>query len=74
MQRFGEKLRVLRKKRGMTIVQLAEALGYAANSYVSELETGKKKPSAELVFKVARLFNVSADQLLDDGLEVEGED
>jgi transcriptional regulator with XRE-family HTH domain len=40
MQRFGEKLRVLRKRHGMTIIELAAALGYTANSYVSELETG----------------------------------
>jgi len=71
MQRFGEKLRYLRKQRGMTIVQTAEALGYSSNSYISELETGKKKPTADLVFKVARLFNVSADRLLDDALEVD---
>jgi transcriptional regulator with XRE-family HTH domain len=71
MQRFGEKLRYLRKQRGMTIVQTAETLGYSSNSYISELETGKKKPTADLVFKVARLFNVSTDRLLDDALEVE---
>jgi transcriptional regulator with XRE-family HTH domain len=70
MQRFGEKLRYLRKQRGMTIVQTAETLGYSSNSYISELETGKKKPTADLVFKVARLFNVSTDRLLDDALEV----
>lgn len=72
MQRFGEKLRVLRKQRAMTIVDLAAALGYTANSYISELERGKKKPTTDLVFKVAKLFNVTTDQLLDDALEVPG--
>lgn len=70
MRRFGEKLRVLRKQRGMTIIDLTTALGYAANSYISELETGKKKPTTDLVFKVAKFFNVTTDQLLDDALEV----
>ena len=70
MQRFGEKLRILRKRHGMTIIELATALGYAANSYVSELETGKKQPTAALVFKVAKLFSVTTDQLLDDALEL----
>jgi transcriptional regulator with XRE-family HTH domain len=71
MQRFGEKLRFLRKRAGKTQRDLADELGFAAHSYVHALETGKKKPSADLVFKVARLFNVSADRLLDDVLEVE---
>ena len=70
MQRFGEKLRTLRKRRAMTIVELALALDYAANSYISEIETGKKKPTTDFVFKVAKLFNVTTDQLLDDNLDV----
>jgi transcriptional regulator with XRE-family HTH domain len=72
MQRFGEKLRALRKQRAMTIIDLATALGYTANSYISELERGKKKPTTDLVFKVAKLFNVTTDQLLDDALDVPG--
>jgi transcriptional regulator with XRE-family HTH domain len=72
MQRFGEKLRALRRQRGMTIIDLATALGYTANSYISELERGKKKPTADFVFKVAKLFNVTTDQLLDDALDVPG--
>jgi transcriptional regulator with XRE-family HTH domain len=72
MQRFGAKLRALRKQRAMTIIDLATALGYMSNSYISELETGKKKPTTDLVFKVAKLFNVTTDQLLDDDLDVPG--
>ena len=68
IDRFGEKLRTLRKRHQMTLTQLAEALGYTAhsNSYLSLIEQGKKKPTAELIFKVARLFGVSTDQLMDD--------
>ncbi len=71
MQRFGEKLRTLRTRRGMTLRELAAQLGYNAHVYLSLVETGKKKPSLELVMKVAKLFNISADRLLDDALEVE---
>ncbi|MFP4436814.1 MAG: helix-turn-helix domain-containing protein [Chloroflexaceae bacterium] len=70
MQRFGEKLRTLRTRRGMTLRELAAQLGYNAHVYLSLVETGKKKPSLELVMKVAKLFNISADRLLDDALEV----
>jgi transcriptional regulator with XRE-family HTH domain len=71
MQRFGEKLRTLRTQRGMTLRELAEALGYVSYSYLGLLETGKKKPTAELVMKVAQLFQVTTDQLLWDHLDVD---
>jgi transcriptional regulator with XRE-family HTH domain len=70
MQRFGEKLHVLRMSRQMTLKELASALGLTAHGYISEMESGKKKPTAEFVIKVARFFNVTTDQLLMDELEI----
>jgi transcriptional regulator with XRE-family HTH domain len=71
MQRFGEKLRALRTQRGMTLKELALELGLSAHGYISELESGKKKPTAEFVLNVARLFDVSTDQLLKDELDLD---
>ena len=71
MQRFGEKLRTLRKRRGMTLKKLAHELGFRSHSYISAIEFGKKQPSVELVIKIANLFGVSTDQLLNDDLEVD---
>ena len=71
MQRFGEKLRALRTRGGMTLKELALALGLNAHGYISELESGKKKPTAEFVLNVARLFNVTTDQLLKDELDLD---
>ena len=68
--RFGEKLRTLRTRRGLTLIQLSEQLGYKAHGYLSEIESGKKPPTAVLVLKVSRLFNVSADSLLKDEIEI----
>jgi transcriptional regulator with XRE-family HTH domain len=73
MQKFGEKLRTLRNKRGMTLKELAIELGLNAHGYISEIESGKKKPTVEFVLNVARLFDVSTDKLLKDELEVEGD-
>jgi len=70
IQRFGEKLRALRTQHGMTLQQLAHALGLSAHGYISELETGKKVPTVDIVVKAARFFAVSTDQLLKDELEV----
>ncbi|MFZ5856343.1 MAG: helix-turn-helix domain-containing protein [Chloroflexota bacterium] len=72
MQRFGEKLRILRTAKQMTLKELASALGLTAHGYISEIEAGKKKPTAELVLKIARYFKVTTDQLLKDELDVEG--
>ena len=70
IHRFGEKLRTLRSQHGMTLQQLAHALGLTAHGYISELETGKKTPTAEIILRVARLFNVTTDQLLKDELDI----
>lgn len=74
MKRFGEKLHTLRVQRGMTLKELALALGHTSHGYISEIESGKKKPTAELALNVARLFNVTTDQLLKDELELDTED
>jgi transcriptional regulator with XRE-family HTH domain len=71
MQKFGEKLRVLRTGQDMTLKELAVALGLTAHGYISEIEAGKKKPTAEFVLKVSRFFKVTTDQLLKDEFEVE---
>jgi transcriptional regulator with XRE-family HTH domain len=70
MGKFGEKLRVLRKQRRMTLQQLADALGYTTHSYLSEIESGKKQPTIDLVLGVAQLFDVTTDELLKDHLEL----
>ena len=49
---------------------LARELDFKSHSYISAIEFGKKQPSVELVIKIARLFDVTTDQLLNDDLEV----
>ena len=72
MKRFGEKLHVLRMNKGITLKELANSLGLTAHGYISEIETGKKKPTADFVLKVARYFKVTTDELLKDELEIGG--
>ncbi len=71
MKRFGEKLRLLREKHGMSLRQLAPKLGFSVHGYIAQIERGERKPSADLVVKIARLFDVSADQLMMDELELD---
>lgn len=63
---FGEKLKILRKRKGVTLKDLAVQLGFNSHSYVSELESGKKKPTVDVVLSIARFFGVSTDYLLKD--------
>ena len=71
MKEFGKKLRTLRNKRGMTLKELAAEIGLNAHGYISEVESGKKKPSIEFVLKVSRLFDVTTDELLKDEIDLE---
>lgn len=70
IQRFGEKLHTLRTQKGLTLKELAYQLGHVAHGYISELEAGKKLPTVELVLGIARLFNVTTDELLKDEIEL----
>ncbi len=70
MKKFGAKLQTLRTHRGMTLVELAHALGYTTHSYISEIESGKKQPTVKLAIGVARLFGVTTDELLKDEIRV----
>lgn len=71
-------LKSLRKEKGLTLEQLEEKLGYS-NSYLSQIETGrKKKPSFEFLMKAASFFNVSYEDLLNKagyigGIQVDAE-
>lgn len=69
MKQFGRKLKELRKFRNLTLVQLGELLG-VHNTYVSQLETGKRIPNAEMILKIADIFEVTCDQLMRDELDL----
>ena len=70
IRKFGEKLRALRLQRGLTLKELAHELGYMAHGYLSEIESGKKKPTVDFVLKVADFFDVTTDQLLHDDVKL----
>ena len=68
LRKFGEKLHALRTREEMTLMSLATTLGMCTHSYLSELEDGKKVPTASVVLGVARTFGVSTDVLMKDEL------
>ncbi len=69
MKRFGEKLRILREHRGLSYRQLAALLD-TAHSHLVNLESGKHKPSVDLIVKITQVLSVSFDQLMDDDVDL----
>lgn len=63
---FGAKLRALRYDRNLTQAELAKQLGLARQGYLSNLETGRKMPSLDLVVQIADLFGVTTEYILED--------
>jgi transcriptional regulator with XRE-family HTH domain len=70
MRRLGEKIRTLRERRGLTTRLLAELLEINSHSQVVLIESGKRKPSLDVLVKLMQIFDVGCDQLLKDELEV----
>jgi transcriptional regulator with XRE-family HTH domain len=60
---FGTRLAVLRKARGWTQPQLASELGITLAA-LTHYERKAENPSGEFVSRVAKLFNVTSDELL----------
>ena len=65
MSSFGEKLKELRRKMGLSQDALGEKIGIHGR-HVGKYEVGKALPNADTVIKIAKLFNVSIDYLLLD--------
>ena len=61
---FGQFIRHQRLDRGLSQQALAAACGFSQRANVSKLEAGKLEWKLEQVIVVARLFEMSASQLL----------
>lgn len=60
---FHEKLQELRKSRGLTQEELAEAL-YVSRTAISKWESGRGYPSIDSLKEIAVYFSVTIDELL----------
>ncbi|MBT2680018.1 helix-turn-helix transcriptional regulator [Bacillus sp. ISL-35] len=58
-----EKIKRLRKAKGLSFNQMAEKLGYESQNGYYYLETGRNKFSAEALAMVATIFNVPIEDL-----------
>lgn len=59
---FGERLRALRHERGVTLKQLAHALG-VSEAYLSAVETGRRpRPTPARVDQICAYFSIIWDE------------
>ena len=68
MEKFHEKLKMLRKKQGFTQKEVARLLGTVQGVY-SKWERGVYEPNYENLSMLACIFDVSIDFLLSDYIE-----
>ena len=62
-EQLGNHLRELRAKRHVKLRDVEEQSG-ASSSYISQVEQGKRHPSAELLRKIAPAYGASVKELL----------
>lgn len=60
---FHEKLQILRKNRGMTQEELAEAI-FVSRTAVSKWESGRGYPSIDSLKEISSFFSITIDDLL----------
>ena len=70
---MGEALRLLRIFNGYKSAELAEKLELS-QSYVSELENGKKQPTMEVLDKYAKVFEMKKSTLMLFAESLEGDE
>ncbi|WP_037570961.1 helix-turn-helix domain-containing protein [Spirochaeta cellobiosiphila] len=63
--RFGEKLRNLREKKGITLKAVAEIAG-VSESLISQIERNKVSPSIDTLFAIADALQIELDYLFAD--------
>ncbi|QEV21702.1 helix-turn-helix domain-containing protein [Streptomyces alboniger] len=59
---MGARLRVLRERRGVTLADVSGATGISPST-LSRIETGRRKPTLEVVLQLAKEYGVSLDEL-----------
>jgi len=63
LKKFGEQVRKLRREKGMTQEQLADAAGIE-RSYMGTIERGERNPTLMKVYNIAKALKVSTSELL----------
>ncbi len=69
MNMLKDKLKELRKKKGITQTEFAKEFNISVGT-IGNWETGNREPDYEMLKKIAKYFNVSTDYLLGETDEI----
>jgi transcriptional regulator with XRE-family HTH domain len=59
---MGPRLRAARERRGVTLTGVGEATGIAPST-LSRMETGRRRPTLDVLLRLAKAYGVSLDEL-----------
>lgn len=65
LQKFGKRLKGLRRERDLTQLELAEILDMSPN-FIGMIERGERNTTVENAFKIARALNVKPSNLFEE--------
>ena len=69
MSTFSEKIRILRRNKGWTQAQLADALSLS-ESAIQKWEAEKNAPPVTELKRLAEVFQIPAAALIDDAIDI----
>lgn len=72
-KKMGKRIREYRTRAFMTQEKLAEVIELSA-VYISQIETGIRKPSLETIIKVANALGVTLDCLVSESITINEDD
>jgi transcriptional regulator with XRE-family HTH domain len=67
---FGDKVRLMRKKKGLTQAALAQQVGLARHTHINHIEANRRSPSLQLVLRISQVLGVTTDYLVRDSIPV----
>lgn len=62
--KLGEKIKLIRKSKGISQEELSSMLKINRN-YLSRIETGKSEPTSSILKNIAKIFNIDLNSLLE---------
>jgi transcriptional regulator with XRE-family HTH domain len=66
---LGTFLKAKREKAGLTQKQVSDKLGYTTPQFVSSWERGEREPPMNVIWRLASIYNISAEKIFDVMLE-----
>lgn len=68
-QRFGDRLRYWRLKRGLTQLVLGQQMGWKNGSAINQMEKGTYNPTLAIIYRLAEVLGIASAELFTEPTE-----